>query len=150
MLTEIQQVGVHDAPLVAALVAGLLLEFDPDGPCDRARLEAVARATLSLNSVTGFAALYGDEAVGLIMLNDCAAIYAGGHFGEITELYVTPALRSRGVAAALVARAQAHGRLRGWKRIEVGAPEQPQWARTLAFYRRAGFTEIGPRLKKTL
>ena len=31
------------------------------------------------------------EAVGVITLNECAAIYAGGRFGEIPELYVEPA-----------------------------------------------------------
>ena len=34
--------------------------------------------------------------------------------------------------------------------IEVGAPPMPQWQRTLDFYLRAGFVEVGPRLKLPL
>ena len=30
--------------------------------------------------------------------------------------------------------------------IEVGAPDLPRWQRTVDFYKRYGFTEIGPRL----
>jgi hypothetical protein len=35
----------------------------------------------------------------------------------------------------------------GWGRLEVGAPDVPKWKGTLAFYRRNGFDEVGPRLK---
>ena len=82
------------------------------------------------------------------MLNECAAIYAGGRFGEITELYVVPEARSTGVAAALVAAAVRVAGDKGWRRLEVGAPAQPAWARTLAFYERQGFAPVGPRLRR--
>lgn len=132
------------------MIAGLLEEFAPGEPADIATLTATADEVLALDTVTGLAALREGEAVGLLMLNDCAAIYAGGRFGEITELYVRPEMRSQGVAARLVAEAERIGRARGWHRIEVGAPEQPEWARTLAFYRREGFVEVGHRLKMPL
>ncbi len=88
--------------------------------------------------------------MGVITLHECAAIYAGGVFGEISELYVTPAFRSQGVAAALLLEAQAEGVARGWKRLEVGAPTQPKWHRTLAFYETQGFLETGPRLRRLI
>jgi len=81
-------------------------------------------------------------------LNECAAIYAGGKFGEISELYVRPDMRSQGVAQQLLDHAQQEARARGWKRIEVGAPSQPDWHRTLNFYLRNGFDEVGPRLRR--
>jgi GNAT superfamily N-acetyltransferase len=76
------------------------------------------------------------------------AIYAGGRFGEITELYVSPAHRSKGIAPILITAATSIGRQKGWKRLEVGAPDQPAWSRTLSFYLREGFEEVGPRLRK--
>ena len=147
---EILRVGPEAAAEVAGMIAGLLEEFAPGEVVDITAMTATAEEVLALDIVTGLVALRSGEAVGLLMLNDCAAIYAGGRFGEITELYVRPDMRSRGVAARLVAEAEHIGRARGWQRIEVGAPEQPAWARTLAFYRREGFAEVGPRLKKTL
>jgi hypothetical protein len=42
------------------------------------------------------------------------------------------------------------GRERGWGRLEVGAPRQPAWERSLNFYLGAGFAEVGPRLRLPL
>ncbi len=84
--------------------------------------------------------------VGVVTLNECAAIYAGGRFGEISELYVVPDSRSRRVGALLTDTAARFGRERGWPFIEVGAPSVPDWQRTVDFYLRYGFEEVGPRL----
>lgn len=81
------------------------------------------------------------------MLAESVAIYAGGMFGVITELYVMPEWRSAGVARKLIDAGIALGRERRWDRLEVGAPHQPAWERTLNFYLRAGFTIVGPRLQ---
>lgn len=88
--------------------------------------------------------------MGLLMLNECAAIYAGGRFGEISELYVEPEFRSDGVAAKLIEDAVRLGQGRNWNRLEVGAPDQPVWKRTFDFYLRNGFAEVGPRLRKLI
>ncbi|VCU58913.1 Acetyltransferase, GNAT family [Tritonibacter mobilis] len=90
------------------------------------------------------------QPLGVVVLNECAAIYAGGEFGEITELYVRPEARSLGVAARLVEAAIVEATRHGWHRIEVGAPPQPEWARTMQFYLRNGFEEVGPRLRRRL
>ena len=145
---EIREITPHDAALAARLVAALLRELSPCYTPDVSAMEAAASRLLSAGSVTGLAAFRDGDAVGLLMLNDCAAIYAGGRFGEITELYVAPPFRSRGVAVQLLDAAIAVGKARDWKRIEVGAPDQPAWARTKAFYEREGFVEVGPRLKR--
>jgi GNAT superfamily N-acetyltransferase len=133
---EIRQVGPEAAAVVGGMIAGLLQEFAPGDMVDIPAMTATAEAVLAMNTVTGLVAMRSGETVGLLMLYDCAAIYAGGRFGEITELYVRPDTRSHGVDARLLAEAERLGRARGWHRIEVGAPEQPEWARTLAFCRR--------------
>lgn len=147
---HIRQLRPDDAPIVASLVARLLCELAPEADVHSAGLLPVARRVMEGGNVTGFLALQEDIPVGLIMLNECAAVYAGGRFGEISELYVDPALRSQGVAAQLLDRAAQHGRAMGWKRLEVGAPSQPDWARTLKFYMNNGFAETGPRLRRLL
>jgi GNAT superfamily N-acetyltransferase len=84
------------------------------------------------------------------MISESASIYAGGAFGVITELYVTPEKRSAGVAKLLIDAIAGLGRERSWGRVEVGAPHQPAWERSLKFYLRNGFAEVGPRLQLLL
>lgn len=140
----------EDAGLAARFVAALIGELAPGCQPDLTAMTGTARVLLATPAVTGLVASLGGREVGLILLNECAAIHAGGRFGEITELYVLPDHRSRGIARRLVAEATVLARARGRTRLEVGAPEQPAWVRTRAFYEREGFAEVGPRLKRTL
>ena len=71
---------------------------------------------------------------------------AGGRFGEISELYVNPAARSGGVTPRLPRAAVGFAGAGNRDRLEVGAPDVPRWNRTVAFYRRNGFVEVGPGL----
>ncbi|WP_408340155.1 GNAT family N-acetyltransferase [Paraburkholderia sp. RL17-337-BIB-A] len=117
-------------------------------PADRM---SIAETVLNQTSRSfGYVALEGDSPVGVLLMTEGMAIYAGGAFGQITELYVRPEYRSRGLAAALIREATKLGMKRGWKRLDVGAPGQPRWARTLAFYLSVGFVEVGPRLRLDL
>lgn len=150
MTYSLRPLTAADAGMAARFVSALIGELSPGLEPDVAAMTRTAAALLATPAVTGLAASLDGRAVGLILLNECAAIYAGGRFGEITELYVEPAHRSRGVVRALVAKAVDIGRLCGWTRLEVGAPGGPGWARTRAFYERQGFAEVGPRLKRPL
>lgn len=138
--------GATDASTVAALVHGLLDELWGGGGPDVETLARTAATVIGDPGVIAAIAYADDRPVGVITLNECTAIYAGGKFGEISELYVCPHTRSQGVAPHLIELALSHARLRGWKRLEVGAPRQPKWSRTLNFYLRNGFRELGPRL----
>jgi ribosomal protein S18 acetylase RimI-like enzyme len=80
-------------------------------------------------------------------LNECVAIYAGGSFGEICELYIEPQHRSASVGAILLDEAKVFARKKGWSCIEVGAPSEENWPRTVGFYLKNGFNVIGPRLE---
>ncbi len=145
----IRPVTEADIPALCTLIAALLAELGGEGGPQPSSLEPAAAQVLRLGGI-GFLAEIKRDPVGALMLSPCAAIYAGGAFGEISELYVTPSHRSSGIAHTLIAAACAEGRRRGWRRLEVGAPAQPAWARSLAFYRREGFAEIGPRLRLLL
>ncbi|SNR48264.1 GNAT family N-acetyltransferase [Puniceibacterium sediminis] len=146
-MPDLHIVSMADAPRVAEAVAALLQELDPTGHRTATTLFPVVTETLSLQSVTGILATDEKGTAGLVMLNDCAAIYAGGRFGEITELWIRPDLRSQGLASRMLHKVREIGATRGWHRIEVGAPNRATWARTLAFYQREGFAEVGPRLR---
>lgn len=137
-----------DAERVGRLTFDLLDELFPElGYQLDGCVEAAASLLADGTGVWAFVAIGPDEQdVGVVTLNECAAIYAGGRFGEISELYVAPDHRSSGVGAQLVAAAAGFGRERGWPDLEVGAPGVPAWQRTVDFYLRNGFEEVGPRL----
>lgn len=143
----IHRAGAAEAGIVAGFVDALLAELSGAPSRQEARLRIAAELLAGDNRVFGFLAFDGETPVGVIMLAESAAIYAGGAFGVITELYVVPEQRSAGVAKRLVAAALDFGRSRPWGRVEVGAPHQPAWERSFQFYLREGFTEVGPRLK---
>ena len=139
----------EDASTIGHMVDALLVELGGQA----SRLDertATARRLLQDNRAFGLLALDNSQAVGALMLSENASIYAGGCFGVITELYVQPQHRSAGVARQLVQAAASLGRERGWRLLEVGAPPQPKWQRSLDFYLREGFSVIGPRLKHPL
>ncbi|WP_175051246.1 GNAT family N-acetyltransferase [Paraburkholderia sediminicola] len=149
-MMHIRPVASTDAHSVAHLVDGLLTELH-NGELEFADRVSIAEAVLNqTNRSFGYMALEGESPMGILLMTEGVAIYAGGAFGQITELYVRPEYRSGGVAAALIREATKFGKERGWKRLDVGAPDQPRWARTLAFYLSAGFVEVGPRLRLDL
>ena len=149
----VERLGIDKADIVLEMVLALLKELgeegDDLGPLDRARVLAGWE-----KKGEAFQALVAREAggapVGIATVVESFAIYANGTHGVINEMYVVPSHRSAGVGRLLIRAAREMGRERGWKRIEVTAPESPRWARTRAFYEREGFTFAGPKLKLPL
>jgi hypothetical protein len=99
MNLEIKVVAANpaDAEVVGELVYSLLLELFAEHS-HLFPLEKMQKAAAELlppdSGVWSFLAMNGNDVVGMINLNECSAIYAGGKFGEITELYVKPEFRS--------------------------------------------------------
>jgi GNAT superfamily N-acetyltransferase len=145
--------GVERAPIVFALVEQLLRELgeegDEAGPVDEAALSSAWRARRDRHFA--FLAHVGDSAaIGVVTVAESFAAYAGGLHGIINEMYVAPDYRSTGVGARLIEAVAALGRARGWRRVDVTAPEAARWARTRRFYERLGFRFAGPKLKLLL
>ena len=149
MNVQVRRAHVDEAPVVAVLVARLLAELGRAEVDARALLETT-RKLLAAGDVAALLVLVDERPVGVLTLNQCAAIYAGGRFGEICELYVGPDDRSAGLGRRLIEAAVAHARKAGWTRLEVGAPDLPRWQRTAEFYQANGFTLVGPRLKRQI
>ncbi|MBN3726806.1 GNAT family N-acetyltransferase [Burkholderia sp. Ac-20379] len=149
-MIELRPVTDADAAPVADLVGRLYSELSNGASAGQDRTRAVADILKRTDRCFGFLAIAGGVEIGVAMATEGVAIFAGGAYGQITELYVAPAFRSRGVASLLVRRVAELGRERGWRRIDVGAPRQPEWQRSVQFYLREGFVEVGPRLKLDL
>jgi len=148
----VRQARAEEFERVGQLIYKLLAELYPEVGYERNGFVESARTLLAgSDGVWAFlASTRDDRDLGVVTLNECAAIYAGGRFGEISELYVVPDSRSKNVGALLTEAAAAFGRKREWPFIEVGAPSVPAWQRTFDFYLKHGFEEVGPRLQLTL
>lgn len=147
-----REVSVDDATTVTEMVAALVAELGAGDVQAGLDAELVADLLAMKERVFGFLAFAQERPVGVIMLSESVALFARGTYGIITELYVLPDQRSSGVAMALIQSAMSLGAAKGWGQLEVGAPRQPMWSRSpnSALYLKAGFAEIGPRLKLPL
>ena len=146
---NIRQAHAEDARSIASLAAQLYIELDLEN-YENAEEEIICRITAELltqNRIVGFLAEDQGQAVGLITLHCCAAIYAGGQFGEISELYVSKDHRGQRVGQNLLDVALRYAEKQGWKRLELGAPTGSRWDNTYSFYQDCGFVAIGPRLR---
>jgi GNAT superfamily N-acetyltransferase len=142
----------HEMPLVLALVEELLAELGAEGQefagIDRDRLQA--GLTGNLASGRFLALLAKDQSgspIGVLTLSTTFALYAGGEYGVIDEMYVQPGCRGQGVGKALVGEAAAIARSRGWYRLDVTGPEDDSHEKAVGFYRKAGFESTGPKLR---
>ncbi len=158
-LTEIKikTASASDATAVAELAAKLYSELDlhDQENIDVNQLTETAESLLTGHKIIAFIAVeeggvIDSQPVGLITLHRCAAIYAGGEFGEISELYVTRDHRKLGIGQGLLAAASRFASSQGWERLELGAPAGSRWDNTFSFYQDNGFIAVGPRLRLLL
>ncbi|MFT5677005.1 MAG: GNAT superfamily N-acetyltransferase [Paraglaciecola sp.] len=146
---EIVEASNDDFKDVVGLIKSLLVELEPSAKeeVENTALNDIAKDLLAKSKIWVFVAKKDDINIGLITLHECAAIYAGGVFGEVSELYVKPEFRSLKVGELLLSSAIEYGKLRGWKRLEVGSPSMSESPRTYKFYEKQGFQCTGSRLR---
>ena len=70
---------------------------------------------------------------------------ARGRYGIIQEMFVLPAARSSGIGMTVLRFALEQAVANGCRMVELGTPADGE--RQIAFYRRAGFAEVGARLR---
>lgn len=152
----VRHAGVADVDLVTSLMFELLAETmgrkDPQATASRTLTRTTHEMLSEHDGVWAFIAIgRNQECVALLTLNEGTALYAGGKFGEITELYIRAGQRSSGAGQRLVSAALQFGRMRGWRRLDVAPSSVPAWQRrSLDAYSRLGFTELGAKLTLSL
>ena len=151
-MMEVRRARADERGIVLDLVEALLAELEerPEEFAGIDRRRVVAALDATGDRFAAFLAVDARRAVGVLTLTEHVAIYAGGRYGVIDELYVAAEHRSGGAGARLVAAARTHGIRRGWRRIDVTAPPGPVWERSVRFYERLGFVFTGPKLRLDL
>ena len=148
----VREAGSADVEPVADAVESLLVELGGRCP-ERAELESEVRALL--DEPEGGSVLIAEadgEVVGVLSASWQRAIHVPGVYATIQDLWVDEAWRSRGVGAELVEAIASQARGRGVSRLEVGLPRETfaAIASTESFYRRNGFEQLGPRMRRLL
>ncbi len=146
---KIVEASKADYQKVSILVTQLLVELEPEASeeIQKMNLSSITKKLFNSSKIWAFIAKYKERLIGVITLHECAAIYAGGIFGEISELFVVPDFRSKKVGDLLISAAIAKGKYLGWKRLEVGSPPTDEQPRTISFYKNKGFKVTGSRLR---
>ena len=144
--------SVNEVKTVVDLVAELLMDFNKKNNSnfivDKDKLEKTTRKLIIRTNFGAFIA-YDSENIprGLITISEAFAIYNGGDFGVITELYVDRKSRSNGIGKLLLQNVFDFSDSMNWTKIEVGAPNADEWPRTIEFYKSNGFKQKGPKLR---
>ncbi|MGP0689665.1 GNAT family N-acetyltransferase [Priestia aryabhattai] len=145
---QIKKGNINDVELITNMVANLLTEL---GDININNKELVDICSKLLNNqknlYTAFLAYRDTQCIGVITLSEFISLYGKGLCGLILELYIVPSERSKGIGGKLIHTVKEYGFQRGWSRVEVGAPDPEKWNKTVSFYKREGFQEVGPRLK---
>lgn len=148
-MISIRQARRGDSELIIRKVAELVSELAGKSfSLDMSTLLTVIQEAIQSNRYIVLLACDDvSQVVGLITLGEAIAAYAGGRFAVVHELYVENTFRSSGIGKQLLDRAKQICMEYGWGRLEVNAPNYPEWSRTKDFYLREDFEEMGPHLR---
>jgi len=126
----VRAAGPADAPAVA----GLLVEFNGEGLPP----QALARRMEEVRGLeTAFLGEWEGAAAGLLVLRIVPSLSGTDPWAEITEMYVSPQFRRRGIGRALVEAALDYGRQRGCREFHLLV--DPSNVAAQAFYTMLGF-----------
>jgi GNAT superfamily N-acetyltransferase len=139
---------------ISDLIISLLKEFNERSGgnfiVDRNFIIDTTNKLIDRDTFGCYVAFENENPIGLITISHSFAIYNGGDFGVITELYVDKEKRSQGIGKLLLGKAYEFAKQHNWTKLEVGAPNKSQWPRTIDFYKENGFEEKGPKLRLKL
>ena len=85
------------------------------------------------------------ELVAVCTVSFLQALRTRGRYAIIQEMFVQPEARSTGVGMDVLRFALEHAVANGCQTVELGTPYHGE--RQIQFYRRAGFSEVGTRLR---
>lgn len=152
MTPHISIAGERESETVLTLIAQLLDELGAEGAAfsrvDQQRLRTDLKTRLADGRFSALLAhdSFGHD-LGVLTLSQAFAVYAGGEYGIIDELYVRETHRRKGVGRALFEAAFAVARARKWHHLDVTTPQAADHGTVAGFYHHLGFTATGTKLR---
>ena len=145
MSTKVRVASGADRAAVAELVGKLLIELGGTPPPAESMIPVFD--LFADGGDVGFVALgeANGRAVAVCTVSYLQAMRTRGRYAIIQEMFVEPEYRSTGVGMAVLRFALDHAAASGCQTVELGTPYDGD--RQIQFYRRAGFTEVGARLR---
>ena len=144
-MPDIRLASAHDRDAAIYLVRRLLTELGGTPAPAEAMAEVFHR--FADDGPSGFVALAEDDGrfVAVCTVSFVDALRSVGRYAIIQEMYVDPSVRSTGVGMDVLRFALDHAVTRGCAMVELGTPYHGE--RQIQFYQRAGFTNVGARLR---
>ena len=144
-MTNVRLANSADHSAVVDLVARLLTELGGTPPPADAMIPVFER--FAGGGPDGFVVLgeLDGRAVAVCTVSYLQAMRTRGRYAIIQEMFVEPDQRSSGVGMEVLGFALDHAAASGCQTVELGTPHHGE--RQIQFYRRAGFTEVGARLR---
>jgi len=117
----------EDAAQVAILTGELLGEImsavdDYSFDFDIEQAKELAYEFMEKNIYQVVIALYKNEIVGFISLQEHHALYVGGSYGTISEFYVKPEYRSSNIGKMFISKVKEYASEKNYRRVEVTTP----------------------------
>ncbi len=148
MEITIEKIKPDERDLAVQLLQELYLELgEEEESIEFVNPDFIARIISSGKTQIYLAKIYSQQVAGIMTLTECQSIYAGGEYGLLDEMYVTPEFRSKNIGAELIVKIKQIAKERKWKRVDVTAPTEKRWQRTIDFYEKSGFVFTGPKFK---
>ena len=144
-MPDIRLATARDRDAAIDLVRRLLTELG--GTPAPAEAMAPVFSRFADDGPAGFVVLAEDDGrfVAVCTVSFVEALRSVGRYAIIQEMYVDPGARSSGVGMEVLRFALDHAIARGCAMVELGTPYHGE--RQIQFYQRAGFTEVGARLR---
>ncbi len=144
-MTNVRLATPDDRDAAVELVRGLLAELGATPP--PAQDYAPTYDRIISREDVGFIAVGEDDGciVAVCTVSYLDALRTLGRYAVIQEMFVEPAMRSAGIGMDVLNFALQHAADHGCQTVELGTPYDGD--RQIQFYRRAGFTEVGARLR---
>lgn len=147
-LTVVRPAAADDVDAVVAAITALLRELRGDPAYEVPGMAGTVEGFIAGRFAGGVLVTRDPSGLrGVLTYSIPVAIRLAGRYCLIQELWVDPAVRSRGVAGHLLSGLADVCRREKLHRIEVclPGPQFAGYARTVAFYERSGFRMSGPR-----
>ncbi len=142
----------EDMNIIFPLVENLFREIIPGFKSLKAEQKESFLNTKQNNSIKhqSFVAYDGEKAIGFLNIATSLSLFARGEYGIINELWTQSNYRSQGVGLQLLQASFDYAKASGWKRLDVAAPIDNVWKRTIRFYEKNDFAKCGIKLRKWL